>query len=375
MDGPIAQRGAVAPVTCRASPAARAVTASGRSPVQTLRSCLDQLEPMPAAANLGIVYMSEPMGQIADEVLRALRARTGIDAWLGASGGGVIGLPSGPSESGLAVLVMTLPANAFSLSAALGRPECHAGLVLVHDELDEADPDAKLREIAGWHAPARPVVGALAAARHAPVQVAGDVLGSGRASLAFGAGIPIAAGIAQAGSAFGSEHAVTSAIGGEVLALDGRPALDVVGDELGDLFRHAGTRGHRQVWLAEPAQAADGGQRTRPVVAIDPARGSLRLFGDRVGTSLRVMRPDPAASLDRVQDLARSTRARLGTEPCCGIYLASRHRGPSLFGPRTDEVALLRAELGQLPLIGLSTDAEIFDGAVHEASAILVLLG
>jgi hypothetical protein len=40
-----------------------------------------------------------------------------------------------------------------------------------------------------------------------------------------------------------------------------------------------------------------------------------------------------------------------------------------------DEVAILRGELGPVPLVGLVTDAEIFDGAVHEASGVLVLIG
>jgi hypothetical protein len=46
-----------------------------------------------------------------------------------------------------------------------------------------------------------------------------------------------------------------------------------------------------------------------------------------------------------------------------------------MFGPGVDELAVLRRELGALPLIGLVTDAEIFAGVIHEAAGILVLLG
>ena len=58
-----------------------------------------------------------------------------------------------------------------------------------------------------------------------------------------------------------------------------------------------------------------------------------------------------------------------------GIYLASRHRGPALFGPHVDELTILRGELGATPLVGLVTDAEIFGGALHEAAAVLLLIG
>jgi len=77
-----------------------------------------------------------------------------------------------------------------------------------------------------------------------------------------------------------------------------------------------------------------------------------------------------------VRDLARDLRARLGHRlPTAGLYLASRYRGHGLFGPAVDEITVLREELGQLPLIGLITDAEIFEGVIHEASGVLVLIG
>jgi hypothetical protein len=87
------------------------------------------------------------------------------------------------------------------------------------------------------------------------------------------------------------------------------------------------------------------------------------------------MRPDPAASLARVGELARSLRAGLKGEATAGLYLASCHRGRALFGPGVDELAVLREELGGLPLVGLVTDAEVFGGAVHEAAGVLVLIG
>jgi small ligand-binding sensory domain FIST len=116
--------------------------------------------------------------------------------------------------------------------------------------------------------------------------------------------------------------------------------------------------------------------RMRRIVAVDEARGSLQVDGGRPGAEIRLMRPDPAGSLARVRELARAQLDRLrGRPPVAGVYLASRHRGHGLFGPRVDEIAILREELGRLPLIGLVTDAEIFDGTVHEAAGVLVLIG
>ena len=68
---------------------------------------------MPPGANLGIVYLGEALAPVADEVVRALRERSGIGTWLGACGSAVLGRPSGPSTDGLAVLVMALPDSGF----------------------------------------------------------------------------------------------------------------------------------------------------------------------------------------------------------------------------------------------------------------------
>ena len=149
-------------------------------------------------------------------------------------------------------------------------------------------------------------------------------------------------------------------------------------EELGDLYRHASRRFAEKLWLAERSLGAGGveGYRMRRVAAADPASGALRVEGGRPSAEVRLMRPDPAGSLGRLRELARALRAKLnGRPPTAGVYLASRHRGHDLFGPAVDEVAILREELGQLPLIGLVTDAEIFDGVIHEASGILVLIG
>ena len=87
------------------------------------------------------------------------------------------------------------------------------------------------------------------------------------------------------------------------------------------------------------------------------------------------MRPDPAGSLARVRELAR---AQLGVvaERRPGRRHLSR-LAPSWAWPvraAVDEIAILREELGPMPLIGLVTDAEIFDGMMHEAAGVLVLI-
>jgi hypothetical protein len=331
---------------------------------------------MPPAANLGVVYLSEALAPVADEVVRALRERTGVTQWLGACGAGVLGGPAGSGGDGLAVMVTALPGGAFQVLPTPDQARGPLDLLLAHAEIGPHGPASLLGDLAGLDV--RTVVGGLTGAGSSPIQIAGDVMGGGAACLGFEIGQPVVAGLATAGSPLGPSHRVTSALDGEVLALDGRPALAVLTEELGDLFRHSGRKFAPNLWAADRSSCGSGGEilRMRRIVAVDEPRGSLLLDGGRPGPNIRLMRPDPAGSLARVRELARAQLAALrGVAPVAGIYLASRHRGHGLFGPRVDEIAILREELGSMPLIGLVTDAEVYAGMVHEAAGVLVLIG
>src|SRR5215207_2934805 len=276
-------------MTCESSSRARAVTASGRSWHGVLGACLDQLEPLPGDANLGIVYLSEALASVADEVVRALRERTGVTQWVGACGGGVLGGPSGATGDGLAVMVAALPDDGFSILPTLSAARGSYGLLLVHAELGDAGPARLLAELAAIRAGT--LVGGLSSAGSSPVQIAGDVMAGGAACLAFADGQPVVGGLATAGSPLGPSHRVTNSLGGEILALDGRPALEVLTAELGDLFRHSGRRFAPNLWVADRSARAEGVEalRMRRIVGVDDERGSLRLDGGRAGAEVRLM--------------------------------------------------------------------------------------
>ena len=171
-------------MTCKAGARSRAVTAAGRSWHGVLSACLGQLEPMPAGANLGLVYLSEALAPVADEVVRALRERTGVTSWLGACGAGVLGGPAGRGADGLAVMVMALPAGAFRvLSDAGPGARCVRPAARPCGARTAADPAALLAELAALDA--RTLVGGLTAAGRSPIQIAGGVMAGGAACLGF----------------------------------------------------------------------------------------------------------------------------------------------------------------------------------------------
>ena len=362
-------------MTCKAGARSRAVTAAGRSWPGVLSACLGQLDPMPAGANLGLVYLSEAMAPVADEVIRALRVRTGVTSWLGACGAGVLGGPAGRGADGLAVMVITLPAGAFRVLSAPARADSAFALLLAHAEIGAGGSGELLADLAALDA--QTLVGGLTAAGRSPIQIAGGVMAGGAACLGFTMGQPVFAGLATAGSPLGASHRVTSALDGEILALDGRSALAVLTDELGDLFRHSGRRFAPNLWAAERSSCGAGGEtmRMRRIVAVDEARGSLLLDGGRPGAELRLMRPDPPARWAGCASLPGCSWGVVAAPPRSPASISPRAIvGMACSGRSVDEIAILREELGPMPLIGLVTDAEIYDGMVHEAAGVLVLI-
>ena len=289
-----------------------------------LSACLGQLDPLPGGANLGVVYLSEALAPVADEVVRALRERTGVTSWLGACGAGVLGGPAGRGADGLAVMVMALPAGACRVLSAPARARGAFALLLAHAELGPGGPGGASGRArgAGCPNPGR------RAHRGRPLADSDRWRRDGRRGrlprlFRGSAGVR---GLATAGSPLGASHRVTSALDGEILALDGRPALAVLTDELGDLFRHSGRRFAPNLWAAERSSCGAGGEtmRMRRIVAVDEARGSLLLDGGRPGAELRLMRPDPAGSLGRVRELARVQLGRVAEPP----------RSPASISPR-----------------------------------------
>ena len=313
-----------------------------------LGACLDQLDPLPAGANLGVVYCSEALAPVADELVRALRARTGVLSWLGACGSAVLG--AGRRARASRFWSWRCPAGGFRVQCRDSPMAASVGVLLAHAELaDRADP-ARC-----WPSsrPQAPRTRRRRADRGRPLADPDRRRGHRRRCglPRLRAGQPVVAGIATAGSPLGATHRVTSAVNGEILALDGRPALAVMTEELGDLFRHSGPAVRaralggraraRRVAGGVHAHAADRRGRRRPRLAAGggrPARrraaadaaGPRRLAGARARS-----RPGPCSP---------GWAARV---PMAGIYLASRHRGHGLFGPGVDEIAILREELGR----------------------------
>ena len=55
------------------------------------------------------------------------------------------------------------------------------------------------------------------------------------------------------------------------------------------------------------------------------------------------------------------------------LFASCVARGPNLFGPDSQEVAILRRELGDFPLVGMFCNGEISNARLYGYTAVLTL--
>lgn len=351
-----------------------------------LDSCLGTLGDA-RRATIGFVYATDAFATEFDAIVAHLRSVTGIDAWIGAVGVGIVaGDREYFDEPALAVMIGDVAPGAFKL-------------------LPPGDDDALPEELTRWSAAQAPsvavmhgdgrqaqladrlndladlggsfVIGGLGSSRVAAAQAAGEVGAAPLSGVIFGAGVVAATGLSQGCAPIGgTRHRITKAEGNIVHELDHTPALEVLQADLETLAPEERERAARRLHVALPLVGSDRNDYlVRNLMGIDPKSGAIAI-GDvaEPGRELIFVRRDATAATADLHQMARDTRARTSTPPRAALYFSCLARGPNLFGPGSRELAALRAEIGEVPLIGMFCDGEISNARLYGYTGVLALL-
>ena len=340
-------------------------------------------------ANLGIVYLTESLIDHADRVIAALIETTGIQAWTGAIGYGVIG--DGVETlgaPGAAALVGRFPADDFRLIRKAGAdpltPDVQAWarrlgttVGLVHaDPADRGVSDAldQLTKAAQAF-----LVGGLSTGDPAGSLIGGDgtATAGGLSGVLFAPEVPIVTGLSQGCSPIGPVHTVTACQGAVIATIDDRPALEVFKQDAGDLIARDLTRASGYIFAALPVRGSDTGDYlVRNIVAADPASGRLAIAEPvDPGQPILFTRRDHAAAVRDLDRMLADVMRRLDGRPAKGaVYLCCVARGPHLFGPDSDEVRQVQAALGpDVPVIGFFANGEIAHTRLYGYTGVLTV--
>lgn len=359
---------------------------------EALEACIEGLGPLPAGSNLGFVYVNEVFGDHLPEIAAHLRRATGLEDWLGAVGFGVVG-PGGevPAEAGgsLAVLAGCFAPESFAPFA--GR-EAHdpgafrsrhgawlarqrAVTALVHG--DPAAPHLAEMIEGVAEASAAFLIGGLVAGVGGQGQLArAGVPDSGLSGVLLGDGVELITGLTQGCVPIGPSHRVTESEEEVLVALDGRPPLDILKEEAGDLIARDLRRAAGIIHIALPRELSDGNDyMVRNLTAIDPGEGMIAVAARlAVGDRMMFVRRDANAAQKDMQRMVDDLRRRLDGRPVAGgLYVSCVARGAAMFGRAGRELEMIRDTLGEFPLIGFSANGEICGDRLYAYTGVLAL--
>lgn len=351
------------------------------------QACVDSLGRVPAGANLGFLYVSDLLAEDIQKIHAYLQSHTGVKTWVGSIGIGVLANSAELMDTpAVAVLVGTFPEGGFqvvpsikneaadfdgALSAWLDANTPLAGVVHGDPE-NGATPDIilELAERTGTF-----LLGGVTSSRDACHQIAHRATGGGVSGVLFSSEVPVATGLSQGCIPLGPSHLISDCIDNVIVGLDGRKALDVfvedIGEELAlDLRRLGGV-----VHAALPIEGPDTGDyMVRELIGIDPARGWISVAAPvQPGERILFVRRDPdSARADLIRALD-GVKGRLAGPPRGALYFSCVARGENMFGAPGAEMAVVRDVFGDVPLAGFFAGGEISNGRLYGYTGVIVL--
>ncbi|WP_028989513.1 FIST C-terminal domain-containing protein [Thermithiobacillus tepidarius DSM 3134] len=356
--------------------------------ITAAQDCLAQLGGKPAGANLGFLYVTDDFADDLEDILDFFKARTAVAHWVGGVGVGICATGQEYlDEAAMAVMLAALPADAFRVLPGLtlsspgltapdlahvhGRP---AQSGIVHGDPYTAGIPELIELLAGRVASGF-LVGGLTSSRRRNLQIA-DTVGSGCLSgVLLADTVPIVSRLTQGVSPLGPQHEVTDCQRNILISLDGRPALDVFYEEIGEILARDLNRAAGYIFAGLPIPGSDTGDYlVRNLIGIDTGQ-KLIAIGEMLEPGMPLMfcrRDGMSAHQDMLRMLAELKR-ELRAPPRGGVYYSCLGRGAGLFGPDSVELKLIREQLGDFPLVGFFANGEISHDRLYGYTGVLTL--
>jgi small ligand-binding sensory domain FIST len=356
--------------------------------------CLRSIGDVPPTANVGFLYFTDHFASDATSLLAHLQDATGIRQWVGSVGVGVLATGTEyMDEPAAAVMLASLPDGEFHVFSGKSRPPAAgartgsgaeaAHFAIVHGDPATDDMPALIEDMSGKVASGF-LVGGLSSSRGATCQIANEVLQGGLSGLLLSSSVSVATRLTQGCTPLGAgagpgatalRHVVTEGERNIIVSLDGRPALDVFKEDIGEVLSRDLRRTAHFIHAGIPVAGSDTGDYTvRNLVGIDP-RNKLIAIGAEVETGMPILfckrdaqsaREDLVRMLDAIAEDARGT-------PRGGLYYSCVGRGEHMFGERSAELGMIRDRLGEFPLVGFFCNGEISHDRLYGYTGVLTL--
>ena len=352
--------------------------------------CNQVLAAQPAGhkGDLAFIYLAEQLAVDSDRIIDYLREHGGITHWVGCVG---MGLCSTGKESydepALAVLFTPFAIDDFQVIPALGeelepwleatrnwRERSLASVAVIHASPTSQTLPERLRDLTqglqgGF------LVGGIASAETIAVQIADRAVDGDLSGVLFSGAQQISTGLSQGCSLIGTKHEITECERNVIKRIDGRPALDVFKEDIGEVLARDLNRVGGYIFAALPIKGSDTGDYlVRNLIGIDPDQ-ALIAIGDLVepGVEIQFARRDADTAREDLERMIQALKARLPSEPKGALYHSCLGRGRNLFGDDSAELKLVAELLGDVPLVGFYANGEISHDRLYGYTGVLTL--
>ena len=346
------------------------------------------LKNVTAEHRLGFLYVTDDYADSLKDIYLFLKQNTGVPHWVGTVGFGICAPATEYfGKAAMAVMIAPIPEDAFrtfngvksDVSAVVSKLQEWIGdappLIVTHaDPRNQNVPEIiedLSRKTNGF------LIGGLTASRGAHPQLAEDVAeGEVSGVMMSLEAVPVAAALTQGCSPIGEIHRITSCEQNILIEIDGKPALDVFKEDIGEILARDLSKVAGYIFAALPVSGSDTGDYlVRNLTGIDPEQGLLAI-GEYVepGDHIMFCRRDHDSAVEDMRRMLGDLRKRAGNAPIRGgLYYSCCARGPNQFGENSEELALIAEELGDFPLVGFFANGEISNNRLYGYTGVLTL--
>ncbi len=363
--------------------------ALGSEPRTLVNTLLSQIGDPPPAANLGFIYATDALARELPHILQLLKQATGVTHWTG-SVGMAISVQGREiyDQPAVAVMLRDFPAEAFRVfpnltSAAGDALDSEAAWISAHQPRfgvlhgDPSNPALPgLIEQVSSALDGAFFVGGLTSSNGLLAQVADGVQTGGLSGVLFASEVEVAAGHTQGCSPIGPVRTITRAHRNIIAELDGRPALDMMKQDIGEVLARDLSRLGGYIFVGLPLPHSDTQDYlVRNLLGIDVGQGLIAI-GELVGEGDQIMfcrRDGNTAREDMSRMLEGLARRCRGRKPRGALYFSCLGRGRNQFGENSEELRMITEVLGEFPLVGFFANGEIFHNRLYGYTGVLNL--
>jgi small ligand-binding sensory domain FIST len=356
-----------------------------------VKDCLSQLSnnglnDTLADATLGFVYFTDKFAGNSGEILRKLKEATGITDWVGTIGMAICCTGKEYSDQpAIAILITDIP-------------EEHYRIFVSPDKLPNFESTDDKNQLAGVkvaivHGDPRNgqipniihnlpekigngfLAGGLTSSDSFHYQIARELDEGTLSGVILDDAIPIMTGLTQGCSPVGGTHTITECDSNIAMQIDGRPALDVMKDEIGEVLSRDLNRIGGYIFAGFPIPGTDTGDyMVRNLMGIDTNSGAIAI-GEYLQNNKPIMfcKRDGTTAIQDLKQMVSKLKARIKDTIKGGLYFSCLGRGQHMFGEVNKELEIIEEMLGDVPLVGFYANGEIAGDQLYGYTGVMVL--